>query len=163
MINYKKRKAILHEEYALIPLGGDYGKGKFAVVDLKYKYLENYSWSLRHGYVNGSVNGTVTPMHHVIAGKPKKGNVTDHINRDKLDNRAVNLRHCSRRMNNINTIRSVRKSKYKGVSERNGKYVARIGNGGKIYLGTFKTELEAAKVYDKYAKEMYKEYATTNL
>lgn len=34
-------------------------------------------------------------MHHVIIGKPPKGFVTDHLNRDRTDNRKHNLRHVS--------------------------------------------------------------------
>lgn len=46
-------------------------------------------------------------LHKIIMGKPPKGFVTDHINRNKLDNRRCNLRFLTYRMNTLNTERSI--------------------------------------------------------
>lgn len=42
-------------------------------------------------------------LHQYLLGKAPKGNVTDHINRNKLDNRKKNLRFCSNQENVINS------------------------------------------------------------
>ncbi len=54
-------------------------------------------------------------MHRVI-NKTPKGMDTDHINRDKLDNRKSNLRSVTRTINQYNRyIRKDNKSGYQGV------------------------------------------------
>ena len=56
-------------------------------------------------------------------------------------------------------------SKYKGVSWNKGvkKWLAQIGFNDKvIHLGQFGDEIEAAKVYDKAAKELFGDFAHTN-
>ena len=53
-------------------------------------------------------------------------------------------------------------SKYKGVSwnKANKRFLATISCDGKTYhLGTFKDEIEAAKAYDKKAKQLFEEFA----
>ena len=71
----------------------------------------------------------------------------DHINRDKLDNRKMNLRLCSPTENSRNiSIAKNNKSGVTGVEKMsNGKWRARIMVDRKgIHLGSFKT-LEEAK------------------
>lgn len=53
--------------------------------------VSKYRWYLKDGYAVTSIKGKRVRMHHLIFGKPPKGKVTDHINRDRLDNRRVNL------------------------------------------------------------------------
>lgn len=89
----------------------------------------------------------------------------DHINGNTLDNRLDNLRIAGYSGNNKNA--SKRKdwkySKYKGVSKRNGKWIARLQVDGKrLHIGTFSTEKLAAKAYDEAAKKYHKEFARIN-
>jgi hypothetical protein len=135
------------EDYCLIPLGGKYGKSKFAKVDPDdYEKLSKHGWSVWHGYPNAMIKGKVRTMHRLLMGEPK-GMCVDHINHDTLDNRKGNLRICTLGQNNINTVgRKNRKSKYKGVYYRPLKklrpWCARGGyNGGKVQVGYFDTEL----------------------
>ena len=58
-----------------------------------------------------------------------------------------------------------RESEFKGVcwDKNTGKWRAYIGHNSKIvHLGSFKSEIIAAKVYDKKARELYGEFAHTN-
>jgi hypothetical protein len=64
-----------------------------------------------------------------------KGFVTDHINRNKLDNRISNLRIVPRSINGINQLRSSNPLNCTGVYKIGSSYVVRIC--GK-YLGSFK-------------------------
>jgi hypothetical protein len=62
-------------------------------------------------------------------------------------------------------IRTDNSSNFKGVSwfERDNKWSARIGIGGKrIHLGLFENILDAARAYDKAAREQFGEFARTN-
>ena len=106
---------------------------------------------------------------HRLLIKNKSGNQIDHINRNKLDNRRENLRLVRRSYNlqNRNKFKhSV--SNYVGVTfdcKKNVKkpWISRITKDRKrIYLGSFKTELEAAMAYDEKALEIYGENCFLN-
>lgn len=89
-------------------------------------------------------------LHHFILGKPDKGLVIDHINRNSLDNRKENLRIVTQRLNSVNWDRP-RKSKYYGVTwckqHNRWKARARTENGKEKHLGFFKDDKEAHKAY----------------
>lgn len=115
---------------------------------------------------------TTVKFHRLILDCPE-GMEVDHINHDGLDNRRENLRICTRQQNSFNTKPIVnRTSKYKGVwwrkerlrwvagiylpiTEENRKRVRKM-------VGSFKCEIEAAKAYNKAAKELFGEYAYLN-
>jgi hypothetical protein len=87
----------------------------------------------------------------------------DHINLNKLDNRRDNLRMCTPAENLRNVGARNRHSNYKGVRFYKNRWVAEIGiNYQHVYLGRFKLEEEAAKAYDKAARELHGEFARTN-
>ena len=102
-------------------------------------------------------------MHRIIM-EPKPGQWTDHINHDGLDNRRENLRLCTSSQNHQNQRKTRGTSRYKGVSlYRDGKWRAKIKKDGKQHsLGHFVNEDDAAKAYDRAAREMFGEYAHTN-
>jgi hypothetical protein len=93
----------------------------------------------------------------------------DHVNGNRLDNRKENLRLCTRSLNNANSIKKTRKggttSKYKGVTwnKNASKWMvqAKLDNIG-YYLGLFTDEIEAAKAYNKKAKELFGDFARLN-
>ena len=94
-----------------------------------------------------SFGGKARLVHRVIAAElipnPCGLRVVDHINRDKGDNRIINLRWSSDSHNAHNS------GKYKGFSlNKSGTFEAAIRVDGKaIMLGKFETEKEAHEAY----------------
>ena len=121
-------------------------KGKIAIVDDEdFEYLNQWKWYYSaSGYAVRDV-GSRKSKRHIwmirLLNKTPDGFITDHINRNKLDNRKSNLRSVNASQNGMN--RSLNKnntSKYKGVIWRKDikKWSARIKiNYKTIYLGTF--------------------------
>lgn len=101
---------------------------------------------------------------HKMLLNPQRGNglVVDHINRNKLDNRIENLRLCTPKENSYNTSRSS-EGKYKGVT-KNGKYwnVCICKDGQKYEMKKIENEIEAAKIYDAMAEELFGQFAGKN-
>lgn len=82
-------------------------------------------------------------------GEIPTGMTVDHIDRDATNNKIENLRLATQGQNNLNQRRRTTSSaKYKGVRSENGWFSARYK--GK-YLGSFKTEEDAAWAYDEAA------------
>jgi len=106
-------------------------------------------------------------MHREIM-QAKKGQIVDHTNGDKLDNRKTNLRLCTHKQNISNQkvqSKLSKSSKYKGViwDKKKKKWLARIQINKKIiYLGWFDSELAAAEAYNAGAKTFFKEFARLN-
>jgi len=105
-------------------------------------------------------------MHREIIGTPK-GRETDHINGNTLDNRRENLRICSKSQNLANQRRIVsHTSRFKGVSfyPPSDKWQAEIQCANvRHYLGRFDSEIEAARIYNAKAKELFGEFALLNV
>jgi hypothetical protein len=111
-------------------------------------------------------------MHKFIMNAPK-GMCVDHINHNGLDNRRENLRICTYSQNSQNKRRRVdSRSGYKGVYQISEKYNVKKRFQAyickpnlpkrKIVLGTYLTAEEAARVYDKKAKDLFGEFAELN-
>jgi hypothetical protein len=140
MSNYKK-----------IPLG----KGKFVIVDEEdYEYLSQWKWGLstsgyacRSNYLKKGEKGNRRIWMHRLLNNTPDNMITDHINRNKLDNRKENLRNADKRLNGINRNKPKNnKSGFKGVylDGWTGKWRAEVRNNGKkIPLGRF-TNIEDA-------------------
>lgn len=98
-------------------------------------------------YENG--RSRLQKLHRLIMGDPPPGYVTDHINRNKLDNRRSNLRFATYSESAFNRAqRRNAASGYKGVYRvPSGKWVARVHiiNNGRKHLGYFDTPAEAAR------------------
>lgn len=139
------------------------------VDDHLYNFLMQYSWRYdsRTRRATTSINNRAVPMHRLIykhfIGPVPKGNVIDHINRNRLDNRIENLRLATASQNRMNSTKKRNsKNKYKGVAQDKGsrKWKAYIGyNKKQIHIGMFETEEEAYQAYLIKAKELFGEFA----
>ena len=90
----------------------------------------------------------------------------DHINKNPLDNRRINLRICNKSQNAMNSkIASNNTSGFRGVKwyKPGQKWYVSIKVMRKdIYLGLFKNKKDGAIAYNKAAKEYYGEFAYLN-
>jgi hypothetical protein len=120
-----------------------------------------------HGmyYARRYERGRQISMHRQIM-QPPPGKVTDHMNGNGLDNRRSNLRNCLPTENGRNRQRNRRsRTGFKGVGQykRTGKYYASIRFKGKtLYLGQYDTPVEAARAYDRKARELFGQFARLN-
>lgn len=137
---------------------------------LQYSYSVNYDLNGRFSYAMSSMGKS---MHALVNGDNPPKHVTDHINRNKLDNRAVNLRFATFAQNAQNCDRKTSKSTsgFHGVSKENEgtgrtkQYRWRAGicvKGVSMNLGSFPTQEEAALRYDIYAIHFFGREAKTN-
>ena len=146
--------------------------GKIALVDDEdYEYINQFTWhSNSDGYATRCawIEGTRTSkryyMHRLIMNTPK-GMFTDHINRDRLDNRKSNLRICNASQNRANeTLGNTNKSGKRGVywSKVCNKWRAVIGfNNQLISLGYYDDINKASEVYSEKAKELFGDFVCT--
>ncbi len=108
-------------------------------------------------------------MHRFILNATK-GQKIDHRDRHGLNNTKDNLRLCSSKQNahNRGPLLEFRgdavKSQYKGVTVHgNGIYIAVIREDGRAYyLGSFASEVCAARMYDTIARLLFGEFAYLN-
>lgn len=148
-------------------------KGFIAIVDGEdFETLNIHKWyahmsrdnayARRDTYINGK-RGSIF-MHRFLLGISDPKMQVDHINGNTLDNRRENLRAATNQQNNRNQlgIKSNNTSGYRGVHfyKRTKQFIAYIRkeNKKKKHLGYFSTAEEAAKAFDKAAKEMYGEF-----
>lgn len=143
-------------------------KGLTAIVDAAdYEALSKFKWFANRGYAarnsspeeTGGVRRTVR-MHRQILGLGR-GEIADHINRNKTDNRRKNLRVCTQQQNCCN--RSARQKSvegFKGIYQRpSGKYVATVRH---KRIGIYESAVEAAEAYDYEARQLFGEFAGLN-
>ncbi len=150
-------------------------QGRTTVVDdadyaelMKHKWYANQRHGIWYAYTNirtGNKRITIS-MHRFLLNPPKNMQI-DHKNHNGLDNRRCNIRICTHAQNiqNQRRKRGSKTSKYKGVfwnKKESYWYVQIKQNGKKLNLGSFHNEIDAAKTYDKKAKELFGEFANTN-
>lgn len=129
------------------------------VDDEDFERVSQFKW---HVYISGNkiyavgayrLNGrwTTRSMHRFIMGVTDKCIQVDHIFHNGLDNRKENLRLATNSQNQKNSrIRKSNTAGYKGVYFNDGKFCAAYLN---VYLGRFDCPKEAARHYNKAAKQ----------
>ena len=126
------------------------------------KLVVSFGYSNGRGYRSICICGKHYLVHRLVAlaflVEYSNRLQVDHINGDRIDNRRCNIRMvtCSQNLRAFSRSRGT-SSSFRGVSldARSGKWVSGICVEGKTKrLGSFISELEAAKAYDKSAKSM---------
>jgi len=153
-------------------------KGYITLVDDEdFEYLNQWKWlslvrnncsyAIRREKVNGKIK--VILMHNLIM-PCRKGVLIDHKDRNSLNNQKLNLRFCNHKQNCANRT-PCGKSKYLGVyisiyvgkKHKTISYRADITISRKtVHLGRHRSEIDAAKAYDKAAKIHHGEFANLN-
>jgi len=144
------------------------------VDDLDFDWLNQFKWYAFKGkntyYAARWFCNSNQLMHRLIMNTPKNMQ-TDHADRNGLNCQRYNLRICTNGQNQSNKIKWG-KSKYKGVclvirkyKEREYKYFQSYicHNKHDIYLGCYKTDVEAALVYNEAAIKYHGEFANLNV
>ena len=164
--NRHPNQFVFHGNICLIGLSSRYGEFKvWATIDIEdYEKVKNTKWSLSgNGYVQDNKGKTL--LHSKIMLTPKT-KVIDHIDRNPLNNKKVNLRIATRSQNGANSkMSSNNTSGFRGVcfDSKGKKWVAEIKeNFKKISLGRFNSRTEAAKAYNSKAIKLFGKFATLN-
>jgi hypothetical protein len=154
----KKNKIYKENDYTIIETTkGD----KIKVDNDDIDKLSNFCWSISSGRskeVHTRMDSKLVSMHRFLMHYPTC--LVDHINHDTLDNRKCNLRLATKQQNNQNRICTKGTSHYKGVYRKYKGWAAQIC---KTHLGTFKTEEDAARAYNKKARQLFGEFACLNV
>jgi predicted CoA-substrate-specific enzyme activase len=155
-----------------IPLG----EGIFALVSpLDFYRLNKFHWyaeiKKEHIYAARNVitsgkKKIIFAMHREIMNFPS-GLLVDHKNGNTLDNRRANLRIATRLQNNCNRRKTKSKtsSRFIGVCfhKSQKRWCANIRhNGKKLWLGSFVSEIDAARAYDAAALKYHGQFARLN-
>lgn len=120
-----------------------------------------------HGYLVTSKDKKLYYLHRIAAellySEIPSDMYVDHINGDKRDNRACNLRIVTKQQSAMNVSGTHKTSRYKGVHNYRGRWKAFIeANGVRHNLGTYDTEVDAAVAYNYAAADLHGEYARLN-
>jgi hypothetical protein len=152
---------------------GKWAKVDCADMDPVIGYCWCYTRSRSGGYaVRTGPRHKAILMHRAIMGlaDDDPGQI-DHVNGDGLDNRRANLRIASPPQNGANTGKRKSKngqpytSRYKGVSwdPTRRKWTAGIrSDGRRRFLGRYESEEDAARAYNRTARELHGQFARIN-
>lgn len=176
----EKKTIINNKEHIKITVNSKtYGKHEILIDREDFSFLKQYKWHLWKGrtcntlYARTNIKKpnnkrTVEYMHRIIMEYRKfdiREKSIDHIDGNGLNNIKRNLRTCTNKQNQQNRFSRKGRSKYKGIyyHKHSKKWMVRVKYNGKVkFLGYFDNEIEAAKIYDNHAKELFGEFANLN-
>lgn len=118
--------------------------------------LDKAYYDKSNGYYRINIKNSGYVYLHRYILNAKKGDIVDHINRNKHDNRRENLRIVTAKLNCYN--KEVKNNLGRGIyfDKWGNRYRVCLSNNNKTYkLGSFKTLQEAKICYNKASKEMY--------
>lgn len=148
-------------------------KGRFFAVvdDADYDDISRFKWHVLRGKrgkpyaartVQQKPHKTELMHRRLLSAGP--GQMVDHKDGNGLNNSRSNIRLCTASQNSANAPSRRHSSKFRGVWRRGSSWVAFISISNKNrYLGTFKTDVEAAAAYDAAAIAVHGEFARLNL
>ena len=146
-----KNEIIIRDDYAILIIldRKNEPKAKCLISIDKIPLVKDYIWSLTsNGYTfSRTKNSQKGDLIHRLIMNPDKGEVVDHINGNKLDNRNDNLRVCSYSQNLMNAkLKNNNTSGVTGVwyNKKNGKWYAEIFfDGNKKNIGGYLNKKDA--------------------
>lgn len=147
-----------------------YGNKECSYDDVFHPIISSFKWNLQkkrntfYAITKGlRPNGTIGTlrMHRLIL----TGGIIDHKDQNGLNNYSANLRVATNSQNMQNRgPTKTNKLGFKGVYPKNNGYCASIRNKENvlIYLGSFKTPVEAAKRFNQEAIKLHGEFVWLN-
>jgi hypothetical protein len=162
------RGPVVHREdgTTLLPLP----HGKYTVIDTEdYDRVKDQWWHFSgNGYVAAVAKGPHNYLLHRFILDVAPEDVVDHLNHDPLDNRKSNLA-VGTQTENMHNLRPRADGRRRGIrrlpsSKMSGPtWVAYIRKDGKKHwLGTFSTEMDAVRAYNRAAIHLYGDRAVLN-
>lgn len=143
--------------------------GEYALVDdCDFDKVSQFRWMHSGaGYaVTIRMIGTKHVRMHRMILDAEPGQIIDHKDGNKLDNRRSNIRFCTSQQNQANMGKPITNSSgYKGVyrNKKDGLWYVRISVGNKrIWVGCFKDVRKAAIAYNEAALMYHGEFARLN-
>lgn len=150
-------------------------QGLYTLVDNEdYEYLNQWNWyAHKQGntyYAKRTTSKdykiTIIHMHRVVLNISEQEVLVDHKDRNGLNNQKYNLRTSNKSKNGMNRpAQKNNSSGYKGVGfdKSRNKWKAQIMIGQKNkFIGRFDTAIDAAHAYDKFALELFDDFAYLN-
>ncbi len=136
-----------------------------AIVDSDdYEHINQYKWTLNKGYAVTRYKGQMLSMHRLIMNcKIGDKQTINHINRNKIDNRKINLEESTRSQNSQNKSEPAnKKGKYVGVKKEKNAWICRINFNYCSSTYRFDTEDHAAHWYNCMVTKYYGDNAKLN-
>lgn len=128
--------------------------------------VDGMKWTPQNGYAvrivaDATGKQRAIYMHRLIAGA-EEGQIVDHLDRNRLNNRRSNLRIVDRTVNRLNT--TPKAGVLKGFSRKeDGSLQVRVYLAGKCYQGgRYRDKIEAAMAYDRLARQVHGKEAVVN-
>lgn len=113
-----------------------------------FEWASKHRWCLSKGYAVRQADSKMVYLHREVAGATQGTQPVDHITRDRLDNRRVNLRLLTKREDCQNKPSLGGTSQHRGVcwdkARRRWKATAQL-DGRTFHIGRFRSETEAAQ------------------